>query len=219
MNSPPIEMLATKPMMIMLMQGGMVSAITAVRPAAPAASFGSWRGAAHGRHDDAADRGDVGQLGAGHAGEEGGRDDGDQVQAAAHAAEDAQQQLDQPRRHAVRLPSAGRPARRTESPAARSGRMPGHHLLRVDEHRQRRIGQEVEQRREGQHEARSARPAPGRRRNPPAAAARARSACAGEQRVPAEDRGSSSATQPRQACRAHVRAGAVDARWPRRTAS
>ncbi len=43
MNRPAIEMLATKPRMIMLMQGGIVSAITAVQASKPAASFGSWR--------------------------------------------------------------------------------------------------------------------------------------------------------------------------------
>ena len=43
MNKPPIEILATKPMMIMLMQGGMVSAITAEAASNPAASFGSCR--------------------------------------------------------------------------------------------------------------------------------------------------------------------------------
>ena len=41
MNRPPIEMLATKPKMIMLTQGGIVSAITAVAASNPAASFGS----------------------------------------------------------------------------------------------------------------------------------------------------------------------------------
>ena len=43
MNKPAIEILATKPMMIMLMQGGMVSAMTAVQASRPAASLGSWR--------------------------------------------------------------------------------------------------------------------------------------------------------------------------------
>jgi len=41
-NSPPIEILATKPMMIMLMQGGMVSAITPEAASTAAVSFGSW---------------------------------------------------------------------------------------------------------------------------------------------------------------------------------
>ena len=41
MNRPPIETLATKPKMIRLMQGGMVSAITAVAASRPAASFSS----------------------------------------------------------------------------------------------------------------------------------------------------------------------------------
>ena len=43
MNNPPMEMLATNPMMIMLMQGGMVSAMTAEAASNPAASFGSCR--------------------------------------------------------------------------------------------------------------------------------------------------------------------------------
>src|SRR5476649_1745079 len=42
-NRPPNEMLATKPMMIMLMHGGMVSAITADAASTAAVSLGSWR--------------------------------------------------------------------------------------------------------------------------------------------------------------------------------
>ena len=60
-------------------------------------------GPADGGHDDAADGRDVGQLGAGHAGEERGRDDDDQIEPAPQAPHHAQQQLDQPRRHAVGL--------------------------------------------------------------------------------------------------------------------
>ena len=43
MNRPPMEMLATNPRMIMLMHGGMVSAMIAELASTAAASFGSWR--------------------------------------------------------------------------------------------------------------------------------------------------------------------------------
>ena len=152
MNRPPIEMLATKPMMIMLMQGGIVSAITAVQASRPAASFGSWRV-----------RRTAGMT------------------MPPTAAMSASLEPETPEKNAVAVivirprPPRTRPNMRSSSSIRRDD-MPfdfhqqagedeernreqhevvdaGHHLLRIDEHRQRRVGEEVEQRGESKHEA------------------------------------------------------------------
>ena len=86
-NKPPIDRLVTKPRMIRLMQGGIVSAMTAEAASSATASPGllpglPCRGDQNGTHGR-----DVGHLGPRYAGEDHHAQDHDDVKAAAQAAD------------------------------------------------------------------------------------------------------------------------------------
>ena len=151
-NRPPIDRLATKPRMIRLMQGGMVSAITADAASSATALPGILPGAPRRRDQHRADRGDVGHLGAGDAREQHHRHHHDDVQPAAHPPDRALQQFDQANRHAVgfhQIADQDEERDREQHEIVDAAR----HLLREDDAGQRALHPDEDQRRERQRKA------------------------------------------------------------------